>query len=89
MNGAMSQVPANRLVFLQVLLQFSIHQILHHALPNIIDRLGAGVQHIRGIEAIVSKLVHDDLVGREIADGGGESLAQIVHSEEKRGFGLQ
>ena len=87
MNGAMSQVPANRLVFLQVLLQFSIHQILHHALPNIIDRLGAGVQHIRGIEAIVSKLVHDDLVGREIADGGGESLAKFVHSEEKRGFG--
>ena len=39
------------------------------------------------IMAFPAKLVHDDLVGREIADGGGESLAKFVHSEEKRGFG--
>ena len=44
------------------------------------------MKHVCRIEAIVSKLIQDNLVGREIAGGGGESLAQFIHSEEKRRF---
>ena len=39
---------------------------IYEALPDVVDSLCRGVQHVGGIEAVVAELVEDELVGGEI-----------------------
>ena len=54
---------------------FAVRHVLHEPLPHILYRLGRGVCHVVGIEAVVAQLIHHDLVGREVVHPVREAAA--------------
>ena len=60
--------------------------LLVETLPDVVDGLLRGVQHVGLVEAVVAQLVEHNLVGREISDAG-LAAAQLVGSQQQCGFG--
>ena len=58
--------------FLEKLLGAGGEVVVHQLLPDVLDGLGCGVEHVLAVEAVVAQLVHHDFVGREVGlvDGG-------------------
>ena len=38
----------------------------YQLLPDVLDGLGCGVEHVLAVEAVVAQFVHHDFVGREV-----------------------
>lgn len=51
---------------------------LNEPLPDVVDSLGRGVQHVRGVEAVVAQLVAEELVDREICHWMGSLASRTI-----------
>ena len=64
-KGSLQRCP-----FVQELFGARREVMLYQLLPDVLDGLRRGMQHVVSIEAIVAQLVHQDFVGGEIEERG-------------------
>ena len=63
------------------------HICRDETLPDIVDRHGRGVQHVVGIETIVTQFVDENFIGGEIVYRNRLILCKLRYSQEERRLG--
>ena len=58
----------------------------HKPAPDVINRLGAGMDHVRGVKTVVPQLVHEYLVSREVVGSLRKSAGRLFYREKQDAF---